>query len=48
MECEFMNLCYKIEWVVFEEHKPLNQEQTKNIRTHSPMYEHDFSLNRKY
>jgi hypothetical protein len=31
-----------------KEHKPLNQERTKNTRTHSPMYEHDFSLNRKY
>ena len=34
--------------VMFEEHKPLNQEQMKNTRTQHSKHAYDFSLNRKY
>jgi hypothetical protein len=43
-----MHLINWIGRVMFEEHKPINDEQTKNKRTHSPMHECHFSLNGKY
>jgi hypothetical protein len=43
-----MNLINWIKRIVLEEHKSLNDDQEKNIRTQAIMQEYHFSLNREY